>query len=81
MCNSFDAERRGMHSHAERGNETPCSRLFSLFSFPRSAWECLWRRSASRGTCTDIYLFLSYPFYHRLDQWRGSQHRYFFNLN
>jgi hypothetical protein len=39
-----DAERPGRHSHAERGNENRGD-----FSFPRSAWECLPRRSASRG--------------------------------
>jgi hypothetical protein len=40
-----DAELHGLHSHAERGNDQG----HSTSSFPRSAWECLLGRSASRS--------------------------------
>src|SRR5262249_32266452 len=57
---SRDAERRGRHSHAERGNEmTP--------SFPRSAWECLpdaprpERRGTNAGSLPGTQLMKAHP--------------------
>jgi hypothetical protein len=34
MITVGDAERRGMHSHAERGNEGSSGRSFRVFSCP-----------------------------------------------